>query len=190
MTPSLKKPRKLRKDYLQRKLLHLFVNKTHYATILCFLKELKELEVSHLPSEGIIKTMEEIAEITFEESGICSINLKSTINLEARLKLAQRFLPHNPVGMLKPYQPQAIKRLKKLGQRLKLKPRPFKICKQPKSQGGNFPENWRSPCSRNLQRRGRAFSFSRGCRPRNAVDKVIGKWAPKMRHPLMSVFLP
>jgi FdhD protein len=71
--------------------LHIFVNETHYATILCLPNQLKELAVGYLLSEGIIKTISEIQEITMNKQGKCQIRLKPEINIEKRISLAQPF---------------------------------------------------------------------------------------------------
>jgi len=71
--------------------LHIFVNQTHYATILCLPNQLKELAVGYLLSEGIIKTVEEIQEIRVNKQGKCQVRLKSEINLAKRIAVAQPF---------------------------------------------------------------------------------------------------
>jgi FdhD protein len=70
--------------------LHLFVNNTFWATILCSPTHLKELAVGHLLSEGIAKSIEEIEEIDVKESeDTCHVKLKSVINVEDRMKLSR-----------------------------------------------------------------------------------------------------
>jgi FdhD protein len=71
--------------------LHIFLNQTHYATILCLPNQLKELAVGYLLSEGIIKTINEIQKITVNKQGKCQIRLKPGINLEKRISIAQPF---------------------------------------------------------------------------------------------------
>jgi len=53
--------------------LHLFVNNTFWATILCSPTDLKELSVGHLLSEGILKSIDEIEDVELKEKE----NLKS-----------------------------------------------------------------------------------------------------------------
>jgi len=51
-------------DYIaEEKPLHLFVDTTYWATILCSPSNLKEMAVGHLLSEGILKSTKEIQEI-------------------------------------------------------------------------------------------------------------------------------
>ncbi len=54
-------------DYVaEEQPLHLFVNATFWATILCSPQNLKELAVGHLLSEGVLKSVDEIEEITLK----------------------------------------------------------------------------------------------------------------------------
>jgi FdhD protein len=71
--------------------LHIFLNQTHYATILCLPNQLKELAVGYLLSEGVIRTVNEIQEIKVNKLGTCRVRLKSEINLEKRILTAQPF---------------------------------------------------------------------------------------------------
>ena len=79
-------------DYVaEEKPLHIFLNKTHYATIFCSPSNLKELAVGHLLSVRIVKSIEEIEEIRFKGKGVCHVKLKANIDLEKRLKLLTPF---------------------------------------------------------------------------------------------------
>jgi FdhD protein len=94
------------KDYVAEETpLHMFVNKTHWATILCTPAKLKEMAVGNLLSEGIIKTTAEIAEITLKEN-TCTVKLKPDINAEDRVKISRlhtRVIP-SACGSSEPYQ--------------------------------------------------------------------------------------
>lgn len=78
-------------DYVaEEKPLHLFVNTTYWATILCSPSNLKEMAVGHLLSEGILKSTAEIEEINLKETeGTCHVKLKATINIDKRLNLSR-----------------------------------------------------------------------------------------------------
>jgi formate dehydrogenase accessory protein FdhD len=90
-------------DYVaEEKPLHILINEKHYATIMCTPKDLKEMVVGHLLSEGIVKALEEIREITMEEEGICYVNLKPEVNLESRLKLASHIYRIIPINVWRP----------------------------------------------------------------------------------------
>jgi len=71
--------------------LHIFLNQTHYATILCLPTLQKELAIGNLLSEGMLKTTEEIQEIRLEKGGKCQIRLKPTVNVEKRISISQPF---------------------------------------------------------------------------------------------------
>lgn len=71
--------------------LHIFLNQTHYVTILCTPSQLKELIVGHLLSEGLLKSTEEIKEVHFENNGKCVVRLKPHVNLEKQIAMAQPF---------------------------------------------------------------------------------------------------
>jgi len=65
-----------RKDWVaEENPIHIFLNQTHYVTILCSPSQLKELAIGHLLSEGVVKSMDEIREIRFEKEGRCKIRL-------------------------------------------------------------------------------------------------------------------
>jgi FdhD protein len=71
--------------------LNVFLNRKHYATIICSPLKLKELAVGHLVSEGILKSVNEIASVDLNEKEcVCRISLKSEIDLDERLKASDR----------------------------------------------------------------------------------------------------
>jgi FdhD protein len=78
-------------DYVaEEKPLHLFVNTTYWATILCSPSNLKEMAVGHLLSEGILKSIAEIGEVNLKETeGSCYVKLKSHVNIDERLGLSR-----------------------------------------------------------------------------------------------------
>jgi FdhD protein len=78
-------------DYVaEEKPLHLFVNTTYWATILCSPLNLKELAVGHLLSEGILKSTAEIEEVNLKEhENCCYVKLKPEVNVENRLNISR-----------------------------------------------------------------------------------------------------
>jgi len=79
-------------DYIAEETpLHIFLNQTHYVTILCLPTLLKELAIGNLLSEGVIKATKEIQEIRLEKGGKCQIRLKPNVNVEKRLSASQPF---------------------------------------------------------------------------------------------------
>jgi FdhD protein len=71
--------------------IHIFLNKTHYGTILCSPDQLKEMVVGHVLSEGILKSTDEIDELLMKKDGKCLIKLKQDIDTEQRISTSQRF---------------------------------------------------------------------------------------------------
>lgn len=87
---STVKAQKTTDNVAEEKPLHLFVNNTFWATILCSPTSLKELAVGHLLSEGILKSTEEIEEVTLKEpEGTCNVRLKPSVNVEDRMRLSR-----------------------------------------------------------------------------------------------------
>jgi FdhD protein len=81
-----------RTDYVAEETsIHIFLNKLHYGTILCSPDQLRELVVGHLLSEGLVKSITEIAEFVLKEDGKCLVKLKSGIDAEDRISSSQRF---------------------------------------------------------------------------------------------------
>jgi FdhD protein len=78
-------------DYIaEEKPLHLFVNNTYWATILCSPANLKEMAVGHLLSEGILKSTAEIDEVNVKEAeDSCYVKLKPEVKVENRIKLSR-----------------------------------------------------------------------------------------------------
>jgi FdhD protein len=95
-------------DYVaEERPLHLFVNTTYWATILCSPSNLKELAVGHLLSEGLLKSTDEIEEVSLKErESCCYVKLKANVNIENRLKLSRLHarVISSACGSAAPYQ--------------------------------------------------------------------------------------
>jgi FdhD protein len=78
-------------DYVAEEVpLHIFVNTTFWATILCSPTNLKELAVGHLLSEGIVKSIDEIEEVNLKENeNTCDVILKPNIKVEDRVQISR-----------------------------------------------------------------------------------------------------
>jgi FdhD protein len=78
-------------DYVaEEKPLHVFVNTTYWATILCSPTNLKEMAVGHLLSEGILKSTSEIEEVNLNTTeATCHVKLKAAVNVEERISLSR-----------------------------------------------------------------------------------------------------
>ncbi|MGB9853701.1 MAG: formate dehydrogenase accessory sulfurtransferase FdhD [Candidatus Bathyarchaeales archaeon] len=156
----------------------MFVNKTQYATIFCSPKELKELAVGHLLSEGIIKTVEEIDEIAMEKEEICQVKLKPTVNVKSRLKLSEHFSRVILSACGGPHQPQASKKLRKIESKLKVNAETIQNCV---NNLNRIAETFRKTGGVHIaavyKGDGTLVAFAEDVGRHNAVDKVIGKCA-------------
>jgi FdhD protein len=81
-----------RTDFVAEEIpIHIFLNKTHYGTILCSPDQLEEMAVGHLLSEGLLKSTQEIDELLLKKDGKCLVKLKPHIDAEQRISTSQRF---------------------------------------------------------------------------------------------------
>jgi len=81
-----------RKDVVaEERPLHIFLNQTHYVSILCSPSQLKELAVGHLLSEGVLKSIDDIREIRLEKDGKCRVRLRPGVDAERRISVSQPF---------------------------------------------------------------------------------------------------
>jgi FdhD protein len=81
-----------RTDYVaEETALHIFLNKTHYGTILCSPDQLKEMVIGHLLSEGLLKSTAEIDDLALKKDGKCLVKLKPDVDAEQRISKSQRF---------------------------------------------------------------------------------------------------
>ena len=81
-----------KKDFVAEETsIYIFLNKLHYGTILCSPKQLKELVIGHLLSQGLVKSIDEIEALLLEEDGKCLVKLKLGIDAEERISSSQRF---------------------------------------------------------------------------------------------------
>jgi FdhD protein len=87
---ATKTSKKVADQIAEERPLHLFVNSTYWATILCSPSNLKEMAVGHLLSEGILKSTAEIEEVKLKETeNSCYVKLKAEINIDERLSLSR-----------------------------------------------------------------------------------------------------
>jgi len=82
----------LRKDFVaEERPLHIFLNQTHYVTILCSPSQLKELAIGHLLAEGVLKSIDDIQEIRLRKDGKCRVRLRPGVDAEKRISVSQPF---------------------------------------------------------------------------------------------------
>lgn len=76
----------------EEKPLHIFLNNTHFVTILCTPSRLKEMAVGHMLSEGLIKHYKEINSISLEEDKqVCRVLFEPKTDLKKKIELAKPF---------------------------------------------------------------------------------------------------
>jgi len=173
---AAKKVQKVRDCVAEEKPLHIFLNKTQYATIYCSPTSLKELVVGHLLTEGLIRSIEEIEGLTFKEENVCHVKLKPDIDLKKRLKLSQHFSRIILSACGGPYQPS--RKLPKIKSDLKVKAGVIMECVRNlnfvaetfrKTGGVHVAAIYRSD--------GNLVAFAEDVGRHNAVDKAIGAGA-------------
>lgn len=164
-------------DYVaQEKPFHIFLNRTHYATIFCSPTNLKELAVGHALSEGIIESIEEIEEINLkEEEAVCRVSLKDNVDLEKRLKLSKHIsrVVFSACGSREPFQPS--RRLHKIKSDLKVKATTLlNSVNQLNYVGQTFRKTGGAHVAAIFRSDGSLVAFAEDVGRHNAVDKTIG----------------
>lgn len=71
--------------------LHVFLDETHYVTILCSPSMLKEMALGHLFSEGVLSSLGDVKEVSFENDGRCVVRLERGVDVKKRISLSQPF---------------------------------------------------------------------------------------------------
>jgi FdhD protein len=172
---SAKKAQKMTDYVAEEKPLHIFLNKTYYATIFCSPSNMKELAVGHLLSEGIVKSADEIDETSFREKGVCYVKLKVNIDLEKRLKLLTSFshVILSACGSSSPYKYSG--KLPKITSNLKVK---AEVILNGVSRLNSIAETFRKTggvhAAAIYKSDGDLVAFAEDVGRHNAVDKVIG----------------
>jgi len=175
-----------RLDYVaEEKPLHLFLNQTHYVTILCFPTLLKELAIGYLLSEGILRSVDEIGEVRFGKGGKCQVQLKPRVDAEKRIAISQPFTRLVLTACGSPdYWP-----LSKLVDRLNLSKLPFsfkaraEVVSDAVRRLNTLAENFRKTGGVHIAAlysvKGELITYAEDVGRHNAVDKVIGVCALK-----------
>jgi FdhD protein len=171
---SVRKAQKTTDYVAQEKPLHIFLNRTHYATIFCSPSKLKELAVGHVLSGGIARSIEEISEINLDEE-TCRLKLHSSVNLEKRLKLSKNLsrVILSACGSSASYQvPQ---RLAKVESNLTVKAEVIADCvNRLNSIAETFRKTGGVHAAAINRSDGTVVAFAEDVGRHNAVDKAIG----------------
>jgi FdhD protein len=165
--------------------LHVFLNKTHYATILCLPTQMKELALGYLLSEGVVKSLDEVQEVRLDKAGKCRVRLKPQVDAEKRIGMAQPFTRLVLSSCGSPdYWP-----LTKLVDRLNLKKLPsgFKVKAEVISEAvrrlNTLAEVFRKTGGVHIaalyKPTGELLAYAEDVGRHNVVDKVIGTVALK-----------
>jgi FdhD protein len=163
-------------DYVaEEKPLHIFLNRTYYATIFCSPSNLKELAVGHLLSEGIVKSISKIEEIRLRQGGACHVTLKPNISLEKRLKLLKPFSRVIPSACGSPSSYQYSERLPKIASHLKVKAEAIlNSVNRLNSVAKIFRKTGGVHAAAIYKGDGKLLAFAEDVGRHNAVDKAIG----------------
>jgi FdhD protein len=82
---------KKERDFVSREVpLHIFLGSIHFVSILCSPTLLKELAVGHLLGEGVVKSVDEIVDVDFDEESRCYISLREA-DVEERVVVSKPF---------------------------------------------------------------------------------------------------
>ncbi len=179
---SLREAQRVTDFVAEEKPLSISINDKHYATIFSSPSDLEELTVGHLLTEGLIKSIEEIERVHVNEE-ICRINLKSSVDVEKRLKLASLYqrVILSACGSVVPYRFRG--RMPKVKSDLVVKGEEIlKSVHQLNSLAGTFRKTGGVHVAAICSVDGTVLVLSEDVGRHNAVDKAIGKGAMASIH--------
>ena len=175
-----------RRDFVaEEKPLHIFLNQNHYVTILSSPRQLRELAVGHLLSEGILQSPREIQQVELQKDGKCTVKLHPDVDIKKRIELARPFARLFVSACGSPnYWP-----LSKLIDRLELQKQPthlrmraetvWRAVKQLNTLAKTFRKTGAVHIAALHSATGELMTFSEDVGRHNAADKVIGAGALK-----------
>lgn len=158
----------------QEKPLHLFINRTLYATIFCTPSKLKELAVGHLVSEGIVKSIEEIEEVNLKKD-VCRVKLTPSVDLGKRLSFSKHFqrVILSACGSKGTYTPS--QRLSRIKSNLTIKAETVLDCVNYLNHAAEiFRKTGGVHAAAIFKTDGTPVAFAEDVGRHNAVDKAIG----------------
>ena len=177
---STKKTQKTTDFIAEEKPIHIFVNKTFWATILCSPFELTELAIGHLLSEGIIESIKEITDIILDEENSCFVNLHPKINVKERIglsRLHQRVVT-SACGGQSAYQ--FSRKPKKITSKLNVAAKIiFEAVKQLNFKAKTYKQTGGVHAAALYNSKGLLVAIAEDVGRHNAVDKAIGIVAVK-----------
>ena len=164
-------------DYVAEEVpLQLIVNTTYSFVIWCSPSQLKELAVGYLLSENILKSVEDIQEVTLNErEHSCQITLKADINVDERMKLPRFHTRVIPLikASTSPYQRE--ENAPKVESKLRVKAQVIFDCvNEMNTRAKGFMQTGALHDSAIYKGDGSLVAFSEDIGRHNTVDKVIG----------------
>jgi FdhD protein len=164
-----------KRDFVaEEKPVHIFVNQTFYATILCTPSNVKALAVGHLMTEGIVKSFEEIKEVKLKDD-VCRVKLKPNVDSEKRVRLAKHFqrVILSACGSNGPFRPSW--RLPKTTANFQVRSEIILTCvNQLNYDAEIFRKTGGVHAAAIFKANGNRVAFAEDIGRHNAVDKVIG----------------
>lgn len=166
--------------------LHVFLDRIHLVSILSSPTMLKELVMGHLLGEGLIRSVNEVANVEFTERNKCIVSLRE-IDAEDRLIVSRPFtrLILSACGTL------GYKSLSKLLESLELKPLPswqlkaktlLDCIRRLNTSADTFRTTGGVHVAGLFQQQGALVVLAEDVGRHNAVDKVIGAAALRGEH--------
>jgi FdhD protein len=171
---SDRKAQRLRDCVAKEEPMHLFLNRTTYATIFCSPLNLKELAVGHLVSEGVVRSAEEIEEINLKED-VCRVKLKSSVDVEKRIGLSKHFqrVIFSACGSEGAYRPS--RRISKIASKLTVSAEVILSCVNRLNKTANiFRKTGGVHAAAIFESDGTLLVFAEDVGRHNAVDKALG----------------
>jgi len=173
----------------EEKPLHILINRVHYATIMCSPLNLKELTIGHLLAEGLLKSVDEIEEISLRETSICHVKLKKKVDAEKRLKSFKSFSRaiFSACGNRQPYQFSGM--LRKVQSNISVKAETLLNCvNRLNTDAETFRKTGGVHVASICKNDGGFVALAEDVGRHNAVDKVVGR-AALMKVDLRGCFL-
>ncbi len=175
---STGKTEKIMDCVAEEKPLHILINRVHYATIMCSPSNLKELAIGHLLAEGLLKSVDEIEEISLREKSICRVKLKKKVDAEKRLKTLKSFsrVIFTACGSRQPYQFSGM--LRKVQPKISVKAETLLNCvNRLNSDAETFRKTGGVHVAAICKNDGTLVALTEDVGRHNAVDKVVGRAA-------------
>jgi FdhD protein len=156
--------------------LQITVNGVYSFVIWCSPSQFKELAVGYLLSEDILRSVEEIQEVTSNKDGLsCQIQLNSTVNLEERVKNSRRSTRIIPLIKASTSAYQHDDKIAKVKSNLQIKAQTIlSALSQMDCLAKGFKETGGLHDSGIFTADGTIVAFSEDVGRHNTVDKVIG----------------